>query len=182
VGRSRGSDVARATNRRQALTREGHMTIELLTVNETASVLRVSVSTIRSWVLNRKITYCKIGGRVRIQRNDLDDFIKCSTVPAQASVIPSTDALPTIESYNGYLARGKKYTIEVLAPGGMGASGGTTATAKLKKYFLITTGKVDLKEITVPEWERLWAHLDATAKKGNERAAATVESKITNTQ
>lgn len=154
------------------------MTGGLLTVNETAALLRVSVGTIRSWVLNRKITYCKIGGTVRFQRSDLDAFIKRSTVPAQAVVTPAIGALPNTDRYNGYLARGKQFTIEVLVPGGLAASSGTTATAKLKKYFLVSTGKTDLKEITVPQWELLWAQLDALAIEGNETAVAAVEAQI----
>ena len=157
------------------------MTDELLTVNETATMFRVSVGAIRSWVLNRKITYCKIGGAVRFRRSDLDEFIRRSTVPARPLVIAATGALPTADMYNGYLARGKRFTVEVLAPGGMCASRGTTATAKLKKYFLVTTGKSDLKDITTGQWEALWAALDATAKEGNEKAAAAVEAKISNT-
>ena len=157
------------------------MTDELLTVNETAILFRVSVGAIRSWVLNRKITYCKIGGAVRFRRSDLDEFIKRSAVPARPPVMAATDTLPTVDAYNGHLARGKKYTLEVLVPGGMCASRGTTATAKLKKYFLLTTGKAELREITVPQWEALWAQLDATAKQGNANAAAAVEAKISNT-
>jgi excisionase family DNA binding protein len=154
------------------------MTVELLTVNETASTLRVSVGTIRSWVRNRKIAHCKIGSLVRFRRSDLDDFIKRSMVPARVAVIPTTGGLPNVDAYNGYLRRGKNFTVEVLAPGGMGASKGTTATAKLKKYFLMVTGKAELKEITVPQWEALWADLDTMAKAGNEKAAAAVETKV----
>jgi excisionase family DNA binding protein len=157
------------------------MTSGLLTVNETATLLRVSVGTIRSWVLKRKIAYCKIGGTVRFQRSDVDEFIKRSTVPARASVTPTSHGLPSTEAYIGYLARGKRYTIEVLVPGGLVASKGTTATAKLKKYFLALTGKAELTEITVTEWEALFTQLDATAKGGGERAVAEVEEKITNT-
>jgi excisionase family DNA binding protein len=154
------------------------MTVELLTVKETATLLRVSVGTIRSWVLNRKITYCKIGALVRFRSTDLDEFIKRSTVPARPSVIPTAGALPDVDTYNGYLRRGKQFTVEVLAPGGMGASRGTTATAKLKKYFLAVTGKAELKEITVPQWEALFAELAAIAKTGSDKAAAAVEAKI----
>jgi excisionase family DNA binding protein len=154
------------------------MTIQLLTVKETATLLRVSVGTIRSWVLGKKITYCKIGGLVRFLRTDLDDFIKRSTVPARVAVIPATGELPDVDAYNGYLRRGKNFTVEVLAPGGMGASKGTTATAKLKKYFLVATGQAELKEITVPQWEAMFAELAAIAKTGNDKAAAAVEAKI----
>jgi excisionase family DNA binding protein len=156
------------------------MTVELLTVKETATLLRVSVGTIRSWVLGKKITYCKIGGLVRFRSTDLDDFIKRSAVPARASLIPATGGFPSVDAYNGYLVRGKQFTVEVLAPGGMGASKGTTATAKLKKYFLMITGANELREITVPQWETLWAELDALAKLGNEKAATVVEAKVNN--
>jgi excisionase family DNA binding protein len=57
---------------------------ELLTVPETAKLLRLSVGTIRAWVLNKKIPYCKFGGRVRFHRCDLDEFIQRNTVPARA--------------------------------------------------------------------------------------------------
>ena len=40
-----------------------------------------------------------------------------------------------MDVYIGYLARGKKYATEVLAPGGLRASKGITITAKLKKFF-----------------------------------------------
>jgi excisionase family DNA binding protein len=44
---------------------------ELLTVPETAALLRLKVSTIRAWVCQRRIPYVKLGGRVvRIRRED----------------------------------------------------------------------------------------------------------------
>lgn len=90
--------------------------------------------------------------------------------------IPTTGALPNVELYAGYLARGKKYMLEVLVPGGLAASNGTTVSAKFKKYFLVSTGKTELREITVPQWELLWAQLDALANEGNDKAVAAVEA------
>jgi len=57
--------------------------MELLTVKETAQRLRLAESTIRAWILNRKISYEKIGGRVFIQSADIDSLIAKSYRPAQ---------------------------------------------------------------------------------------------------
>jgi len=52
-------------------------TIELLTLPETAQVLRLKVSTIRAWRLQGKfLSFRKIGGRVLVHRRDLDAFIE----------------------------------------------------------------------------------------------------------
>jgi excisionase family DNA binding protein len=56
----------------------------LLTVRETASVLRLSQSAIRSWILQKKIPYIKLQNKaVRIRRSDLDALIAASLVTAQ---------------------------------------------------------------------------------------------------
>jgi excisionase family DNA binding protein len=55
---------------------------DLLTVPEAAALLRLKVSTIRSWVCQRKIPYVKLGGRlVRIRRVDAQAFITAAVVP-----------------------------------------------------------------------------------------------------
>lgn len=84
--------------------------------------------------------------------------------------------LPNAEVYYGYLQRGKQYAISVLTSGGMVASKGVTVTAKLKKFFLVTTGTQDLKEITAAQWEALWEKLEALAREGNKQAAEAVEN------
>jgi excisionase family DNA binding protein len=57
---------------------------ELLTVTEAADCLRLKVSTIRAWVLRRRIPFIKLGGkRVFFRRADLDALIKASIVPAK---------------------------------------------------------------------------------------------------
>jgi excisionase family DNA binding protein len=53
----------------------------LLTVSETAAILRLSVSAIRSWVLQRRIPFVKIHNKaVRIRRADVDALIQKSLV------------------------------------------------------------------------------------------------------
>jgi excisionase family DNA binding protein len=52
---------------------------ELLTLAEAARVLRLAVSTLRSWRLQGKfLTFRKIGGRVLIHRDDLARLIERS--------------------------------------------------------------------------------------------------------
>jgi excisionase family DNA binding protein len=56
----------------------------LLTVRETASVLRLSQSAIRSWILQKKIPYIKLQNKaIRILRSDVDALIAASLVPAK---------------------------------------------------------------------------------------------------
>lgn len=61
----------------------------LMTVGETAAFLRLKESTIRDWVLRRKITFIKLGGRVFIRKVDAQELIDRSIVPA----IPRHDKL-----------------------------------------------------------------------------------------
>ena len=56
---------------------------ELLNVVETASLMRLSQSTIRSWILKRKLPYVKLGGRVFVRRSDCYRLIKASLVPEE---------------------------------------------------------------------------------------------------
>ena len=59
---------------------------ELLTVIETAKLLRISQGTVRAWVLYKKIPYVKCGSRVLFKRTDLDNFIGRNTVqPVRAA-------------------------------------------------------------------------------------------------
>jgi excisionase family DNA binding protein len=54
---------------------------ELLTVPEVARILRLQPSTIRAWILKRKIQYLKLGGRVFLRKADCDALIDASIVP-----------------------------------------------------------------------------------------------------
>jgi excisionase family DNA binding protein len=60
---------------------------DLLTVPETAKLLRISISTVRAWVLAKpkpKIPYVKLGSRVLFRRAALEEFIQHNTVQAGA--------------------------------------------------------------------------------------------------
>jgi excisionase family DNA binding protein len=59
----------------------------LLTIEETAKELRLKASTIRSWILGRKIEFLKLGSRVFISRSVLCDLLAASVVPAQESTV-----------------------------------------------------------------------------------------------
>jgi excisionase family DNA binding protein len=59
----------------------------LLTVRETAAILRLSQSAIRSWILQKKIPYIKLQNKaIRILRSDVDALIAASLVPARQRV------------------------------------------------------------------------------------------------
>jgi excisionase family DNA binding protein len=59
------------------------ITSDLVTIGEAALMLRLQVSTIRAWVLHRRIRYVKLGGkRVFFRRADLEALITASVVPA----------------------------------------------------------------------------------------------------
>ena len=56
---------------------------DLLTPVEVADLLRLRLSTIRSWILQRRVPYIKMGGRVFFRKIDLLELIESSRVPAQ---------------------------------------------------------------------------------------------------
>jgi len=57
---------------------------ELLTIPEGSTYTRLKPSTLRAWILRRKIAYVKLGGRVFLRRGDLERLIAQSVVPAKA--------------------------------------------------------------------------------------------------
>jgi excisionase family DNA binding protein len=71
---------------------------DLLTIPETAMLLRLKVSTIRAWVLQRKVPHVKLGRRVLLRRSDLESLIDASVVPAKSSVpgSASSEANPIV--------------------------------------------------------------------------------------
>ena len=64
------------------------MSGELLTIPEAAGLLRIKPSTVRAWVLRRKIPFCKIGRLVRIRRCDVEALLVDSLVPVGAGDRP----------------------------------------------------------------------------------------------
>jgi excisionase family DNA binding protein len=55
---------------------------ELLTLPEAASLLRLKTSTLRAWVLRRKIPYVKVSRLVRVRRAAVEALIAENVVPA----------------------------------------------------------------------------------------------------
>jgi len=59
------------------------MNSKLLTVVEAASLLSLKQSTIRSWVLRRKITSIRVGRAVRIEEAEIQRILRDGRRPAQ---------------------------------------------------------------------------------------------------
>jgi excisionase family DNA binding protein len=55
---------------------------QMLDVNGAAQLLGLKPSTIRDWILRRKIASVKLGRRVFIRKEAIDDIILRSTRPA----------------------------------------------------------------------------------------------------
>jgi excisionase family DNA binding protein len=55
---------------------------QLLTVDETAKMLRLQESTIRSWILKRRIPFVRLGRRVFVRQHDCEKLISDSVVAA----------------------------------------------------------------------------------------------------
>lgn len=68
---------------------------ELLTITEAAALLRLKPSTMRAWVLRRRIPYVKVGRLVRIRRADVEAMVAASVVPARSAPGPVA-ALPAV--------------------------------------------------------------------------------------
>ena len=56
---------------------------ELLTLTEASKVLRVKVSTLRSWRLKGTLPFRKLGGKVLLHRDDIHQFIEKGKIPAK---------------------------------------------------------------------------------------------------
>lgn len=59
------------------------MPTRLLTVQQAAEALNLSVGTMRAWILHRKIAYTKLnGGSIRIPVTVIEQIVAAGTVPA----------------------------------------------------------------------------------------------------
>lgn len=65
------------------LTKEVKMNNTLLNVQETASYLHISISTLYRWIHQKKIKHVKIGSRVLFSQDDLNEFINNNTVSVE---------------------------------------------------------------------------------------------------
>jgi excisionase family DNA binding protein len=55
----------------------------MLTVEQVAHELGLKESTIRAWLLKRKLAFVKLGRSVRIPRAEVDRLIRENTIPAR---------------------------------------------------------------------------------------------------
>ena len=76
-------------------------TSELLTIAEASAALRLQASTLRSWILKRRIAFCKLGSRVFIRRQDIDSLISRSVVPAQTQRYIRENTVPAQRPSDG---------------------------------------------------------------------------------
>jgi excisionase family DNA binding protein len=59
------------------------MTKKLLTIVEAAEMLRIKPSTMRAWLLRRRINSYRIGRLVRISSEEVEKVLRDSHVPAK---------------------------------------------------------------------------------------------------
>jgi excisionase family DNA binding protein len=62
---------------------EGNGVPRLMTVNDAARHLAVSVSTLYGWVYQRRIPFVKVGRALRFEVADLDAFIQRNRIQAR---------------------------------------------------------------------------------------------------
>lgn len=58
---------------------------QLLDISETAELLRLKESTIRSWILKRRIPFVRLGRRVFVRRAECERLIEQNTVKAEVA-------------------------------------------------------------------------------------------------
>ena len=73
---------------------------ELLTVDDLAAHLKVSLKTVRSWIYFRKIPFTKIGRRIYFSVGVVEEMLRRNAVPALADqrrldVCPAVTPIPT---------------------------------------------------------------------------------------
>jgi excisionase family DNA binding protein len=61
---------------------EQSLRTKLLTINEASEVLRLKPSTVRSWLLKRRVPFIKLGSRVFLRMADLQALIEAGLKPA----------------------------------------------------------------------------------------------------
>ncbi|MFX0197214.1 MAG: helix-turn-helix domain-containing protein [Candidatus Hodarchaeota archaeon] len=54
----------------------------LFTVEETKEIFRISRSTLYRWVMERRIPYIKVGGRLLFKPNEIDGLLKEKSIRA----------------------------------------------------------------------------------------------------
>ena len=54
---------------------------DLLTITEASAMLLLRPSTLRAWILRRRIPYVKLGRLIRLRRADIEALISISIIP-----------------------------------------------------------------------------------------------------
>ncbi len=77
-----------------------HNTPDFLTPAETAALLRVSMTTLRKMLRERRLRHFKVGRRIRIARADFDAFLDASRVEtvAVAGTLAVTETPDTVDA------------------------------------------------------------------------------------
>lgn len=57
--------------------------LNLMDLKEAAKEMRISIYTIRSWVYQKRLPFVKLGRRVLIRREDLEEFVNRNVVEAR---------------------------------------------------------------------------------------------------
>jgi excisionase family DNA binding protein len=57
---------------------------KLLTISDVAGTLNVTVSCVRRWVLERKISTIRVGRLVRISPDEVERIVQVGSVPARS--------------------------------------------------------------------------------------------------
>ena len=57
---------------------------ELLSIEEVAKYLRVSIPTIRLWIIQERFPVVKLGGRVLVKQEEINKFIEKNIRPMKA--------------------------------------------------------------------------------------------------
>ena len=60
----------------------GEVVIDLMTMDEAAHYLRVTLDTLRAWKKRKLLAYYKIGGRYMFKKKDIDSFVEGCRVEA----------------------------------------------------------------------------------------------------
>lgn len=71
------------------------MLVRLFLIAEAAELWRLKPRTVRRWVFLRKVTYCKVGGRVRIPESEIVRVVEEGTVHRLAEGFPFEEQLGT---------------------------------------------------------------------------------------
>ena len=56
---------------------------ELMDLKEGAAYTRLSIYTIRSWIYQKRLPYVRLGRRILLRREDLQNLIQKNLVPAK---------------------------------------------------------------------------------------------------